>query len=133
MFNVEARSYCSSARGDVNDFSVERSIRASVPYPCGMFRKMFGILLFGAFMIGAPLMGSAQDGGISQKKQEKILAKKAKTDKKETAKREKADRKRHLSLQDKATRKRMKRNTKRADRGGSRTYKDGFFRRTFGL
>lgn len=97
-----------------------------------MIKRIVGILLVGLCMIGAPALSNAQDGGISQKKQEKILAKKAKTEKKEKAKREKADRKRHLSLQDKATRKRMKRNTKRADRGGSNAHRDGFFRRTFG-
>jgi hypothetical protein len=57
--------------------------------------------------------------GISRKQQEKNLAKKAKEEKKETIRREKEGKKRHLELQDKATRKRMKKNTKRADRKGS--------------
>jgi hypothetical protein len=44
----------------------------------------------------------------------------------------KDDRKRHLDIQDKATRKRIKRNTRRADRRGSGRHRDGFLRRTFG-
>ncbi len=69
--------------------------------------------------------------GISRKKQERTLAKKAKEEKKEKAKKEKADKDRHLGLQDKATRKRMKRHNRRADRRGSGQHKDGFFARTF--
>ncbi|MCB0769010.1 MAG: hypothetical protein KDC00_01235 [Flavobacteriales bacterium] len=83
-------------------------------------------------LTAAPVSAAAQDGGISRKKQEKLLEKKAKEDKKAKAKKEKFDRKRHLSLQDKATRKRLKRHNKRADRNGSNTHKDGFFRRMFG-
>lgn len=79
----------------------------------------------------APVSSHAQDG-ISRKKQEKLLEKKAKQEKKEKAEQERDDRKRHLSLQDKATRKRMRRNSKRADRHGSGPHHDGFFRRTFG-
>jgi len=37
-----------------------------------------------------------------------------------------------LSIQDKATRKRIKRNMKRAERGGQGKHRDGFFRRVFG-
>lgn len=84
------------------------------------------ILLFS--MAGASM---AQDG-ISKKQQEKNLAKKGKDDKKAKVKKEKDDRKRHLSIQDKDTRKRIKRNTKRADRGGPGPHRDGFFQRTFG-
>jgi ABC-type Fe3+-citrate transport system substrate-binding protein len=40
--------------------------------------------------------------------------------------------KRHLNLQDKQTRKRIKRHTKRADRRGTNRHEDGFFRRMFG-
>lgn len=78
------------------------------------------------------MLTSAQDEGISQRKQEKILAKKARDEKKELKKKEKTDRKQHLGLQDKATRKRMKRNSRRADRGGPRQHRDGFFGRLFG-
>ena len=61
-----------------------------------------------------------------------MLEKKAHTEKKEKAKKERKDRRRHLSIQDKAARKRIKRHTKRADRRGSGHHRDGFFRRTFG-
>ncbi len=88
------------------------------------------ILLCG-LVLTVPSLASGQDG-ISRKKQEKLLEKKAKADKKEKARQEKEDRKRHLSLQDKATRKRIKRNTKRADRHGSDPHRDNFFQRTFG-
>ena len=95
-----------------------------------MFRTWIGIALLGLGLMAAPAV-SAQDG-MSRKKQEKTLAKKAKDDKKQKARQERDDRKRHLSIQDKATRKRLKRNTKRADRHGSDAHRDGFFRRTFG-
>lgn len=87
------------------------------------------LVVLGAMAV--PQAGFAQDG-ISKKKQEKIQAKKAKQEKKEKAKQERYDRRRHLSVQDKATRKRMRRHTKRADRRGSGIHRDGFFRRTFG-
>jgi hypothetical protein len=86
-------------------------------------------------LIAIPLLvvvpHTAAQEGISRKKQEKIQKDKAKEEKKELAKRDKEGRKRHLSIQDKETRKRIKRNTKRADRRGTRTHKDGFFRRLF--
>lgn len=71
-------------------------------------------------------------GGVGQKKQEKILAKKEKAEAKEMRKRDREGRKRHLKHQDKQTRKRIKRNTKRADRRGTNRHEDGFFRRLFG-
>lgn len=80
--------------------------------------------------LAAPAV-QGQDG-ISRKKQEKIQAKKAKQEKKEKAKKERYDRRRHMSVQDKAARKRLKRHTKRADKRGSGVHRDGFFRRTFG-
>ena len=83
-------------------------------------------------LIGGSVHVNGQDEGISQKKQEKILAKKEKEEKKAKVKKEKADRKSHLGIQDKATRKRIKRNTRRADRGGSNAHRDGFFQRVFG-
>lgn len=86
------------------------------------------LLLFFAFLVAVPLSG--QDG-ITQRQQEKILAKKAKEEKKAKVKKEKADRKHHLGIQDKATRKRIKQHTKRADRRGSGAHRDSWFRRTF--
>lgn len=96
-----------------------------------MIKRILGMLLVGVALLAAPQDTVAQDGGISRKKQEKTLAKKAKTDKKAKAKQEKQDRKRHLSLQDKATRKRLKKHGKRADRNGSNTHRDSFFQRIF--
>lgn len=81
-------------------------------------------------LVGLPYAGTAQ-AGISQKQQEKILAKKMKDDKKAKARKEKDDRKRHLEIQDKAARKRIRRNTKRADRGGSGAHRDPWPRRWF--
>ena len=39
---------------------------------------------------------------------------------------------RHLSIQDKKTRKRIERNRKRAERGGPGPHRDGFLHRIFG-
>ncbi|MCB0763914.1 MAG: hypothetical protein R2815_06995 [Flavobacteriales bacterium] len=77
-----------------------------------------------------PAANHAQDG-ISRKKQEKLLEKKAKEEKKADKKRDKEGRKRHLDIQSKDTRKRIKRNTKRAERKGSGRHTDGFFSRLF--
>lgn len=88
------------------------------------------LLLILALAVAPTVSNMAQDG-ISQKEQEKILAKKAKEDKKAKAQKEKDDRKRHLSLQDKQTRKRIERNRRRAERGGPGPHRDGFFRRIF--
>lgn len=89
--------------------------------------------LFVALMTSAvPLALPAQDAGITQKQQERIQAKKEKEKKKEKVRKEKADRKRHLAIQDKATRKRLKRNTRRADRGGPGPHRDPFLKRLFG-
>lgn len=79
----------------------------------------------------APHAANAQDEGISQRKQERNLAKKEREEKKAKVKEEKADRKHHLSLQDKATRKRIKQHTRRADRHGSGRHRDGFPSRLF--
>lgn len=81
-------------------------------------------------LTGTPMMAHAQDG-ISQKEQERILAKKAKEDKKAKVKKAKDDKKRHLAIQDKATRKRLKQHDRRADRSGSGRHRDGFFTRLF--
>lgn len=96
-----------------------------------MIEKGIRVLLMGLALLAAPDMALAQDGGISRKKQEKTLQKKARQDKKQKVKQEKRDRKRHLSLQDKATRKRLKKHGKRADRNGSNSHRDSFFQRIF--
>ena len=93
-----------------------------------MARLFRWLLIF--TLASAPVISHAQDG-ISQKQQEKILAKKAKEEKKAAVKKEKEDRKQHLGLQDKATRKRMKRHSRRADRSGPGRHRDGFFSRLF--
>ena len=85
------------------------------------------LLLFTSVLV-TPVSG--QDG-ITQRQQEKILAKKAKEEKKAKIKKEKTDRKHHLGIQDKATRKRIKQHTKRADRRGSGSHRDSWFQRTF--
>lgn len=96
------------------------------------------LLLFA--LVSAPLMLSAQDAGggdgksagMSKKQQEKHLAKKERKDKKSLAKEEKRIYKLHREHQDKATRKRMKRNERRALKHGQGQHRDPFFRRLFG-
>ena len=70
--------------------------------------------------------------GISKEKQEKNLRKKEQNDVKEVRKEEKRIAKKHLSNQDKATRKRMKRHNRRADKGGKGRHQDSFLHRLFG-
>lgn len=82
-------------------------------------------------LLGAPALVHAQEEGLSRKKQEKLLAKKERDDAKEVKKEEKRIAKKHLENQDKATRKRMKRNKKRADRGGQHAHRDPWPRRWF--
>lgn len=94
-----------------------------------MMPRLFRWLLIFT-LTGAPIMVQAQDG-ISQKEQERILAKKAKEDKKAKVRKAKDDKKRHLAIQDKATRKRLKQHDRRADRSGSGRHRDGFFTRLF--
>jgi Ni/Co efflux regulator RcnB len=96
-----------------------------------MRARLSRLLVVVCLMLAASVATHAQDG-ISQKKQEKILAKKAKEDKKAKARKEKDDWKRHLSIQDKQTRKRLKKNTKRAGRSGSGPHRDGGLRGLFG-
>lgn len=69
--------------------------------------------------------------GISKEKQEKNLRKKEKNDVKEVRKEEKRIAKKHLSNQDKATRKRMKRHKSRADKHGKGRHGDSFLHRLF--
>ncbi|MBK9176564.1 MAG: hypothetical protein IPM46_09550 [Flavobacteriales bacterium] len=96
-----------------------------------MRKRMLRWMLLWAALTAAPAILHAQEGGISRKQQERILAKKAKDEKKAKTKQDKADRERHLSIQDKETRKRMKRHTRRADRRGSGAHRDGFLTRLF--
>lgn len=99
------------------------------PYPCTM-QRMMRLLLVLALMAFA--QATVAQEGMSKRKQEKALAKKEKVEAKEMRKRDREGRKRHMGLQDKKTRKRIKRNTKRADRRGTNRHEDGFFRRLFG-
>ena len=92
---------------------------------------MLRYLLLLAVLV-APVVVRAQEEGISRKQQEKILAKKEKEEKKAKAQKTKDDKKRHLAIQDKATRKRLKQHDRRADRSGSGRHRDGFFTRLFG-
>ena len=102
-------------------------------------RTLRTILLLFA-LVSAPVMLRAQDAGgdggksagMSKKKQEKHLAKKERKDKKSLAKEEKRIYKLHREHQDKATRKRMKRNERRAAKHGQGRHRDPFFRRLFG-
>ncbi len=80
------------------------------------------LLLFCSFAVPTAL--HAQDSGISAAKQEKLLAKKERRDVKEVKKEEKRLAKKHLENQGKATRKRMKRNKRRADKHGSSAHRD---------
>jgi Flp pilus assembly protein TadB len=94
-----------------------------------MFNRLLVLVL--SLMLGSAMFTASAQEGISRKQQERNLAKKAKEEKKARVKQDKEDRKHHLGLQDKATQKRMKRNSKRADRSGSRAHRDGPFRRMF--
>jgi hypothetical protein len=76
-----------------------------------------------------PTWVMGQEKGISREKQEKELAKKENDEAKAQAKAEKELLKRHVSLQDKETRKRMRKHGKRAETHGSRPHRDPFFTR----
>ncbi|MBP8823857.1 MAG: hypothetical protein KBH07_09445 [Flavobacteriales bacterium] len=92
-----------------------------------LLRTVFLLLL----TTGASTVAQGQ-AGIGQRDQERIQEKKQKTDAKEVKKEEKRLRKKHLSNQDKATRKRMKRNKRRAGKQGNSGHRDPFLRRLFG-
>lgn len=96
-----------------------------------MLRRLLRWSFLAAMMVSVPVVVQAQDEGISRRKQEKNLAKKAKEEKKAKVKQERADREHHLGIQDKETRKRIKRHTRRADKRGSGQHRDGFFSRLF--
>jgi Flp pilus assembly protein TadB len=93
--------------------------------------KLFPVALLACMLALSPSAVHAQEG-ITKKQAEKNLARKAKEEKKAKKEKVKEDRKRHLSIQDEATRKRIKRNTKRAERGGQGRHRDGLLRRMFG-
>ena len=105
-------------------------------HPMRALRTLF--LLFA--LVSAPVLLHAQEAegdggksaGMSKKQQEKHLAKKERKDKKSLAKEEKRIYKLHREHQDKATRKRMKRNERRAGKYGQNGHRDPFLRRLFG-
>ena len=70
--------------------------------------------------------------GISKEKQEKSQSDKKKNDAKDVKKEEKRIEKKHLSNQDKATRKRMKQHKRRAEKQGNTGHRDPLLRRLFG-
>ncbi|MCO6483089.1 MAG: hypothetical protein J5I62_09865 [Flavobacteriales bacterium] len=90
--------------------------------------RLLTVLLLAA---AAVPVASAQ-AGISRKQQERIQRKKEKKDKVNVKKEEKRLLKKHLSNQDKATRKRMKRHKRGAARHGNAGQRDPFLRRWFG-
>lgn len=96
-----------------------------------MKRAITRILLVLALLGGGVLQAHAQEG-ISKKEAEKMQARKEKDEKKAAKKAEKEKQKRHLGIQDKATRKRIKQHTKRAGKHGTNMHRDPFFVRLFG-
>ena len=93
--------------------------------------RSFRFLFTLALLLAPPLAMHAQEGGIGQKEQERIQARKEKNEKKKLAKQRRNDHKRHMAIQDKATRKRLRQNTKRADKHGSGRHRDPFLKRLF--
>lgn len=96
-----------------------------------MERRFARLLVVLALAVGGSSLLHAQ-AGIGQRDQERIQAKKEKTDAKEVKKEEKRLNKKHLSNQDKATRKRMKQNKRRAGKQGNSGHRDPFLKRLFG-
>ena len=90
--------------------------------------RIITVLLL-AFAV-APVVHAQE--GVSKKQQDKIQRNKKKNDTKEVRKEEKRIAKKHLSNQDKATRKRMKRHKRRADKQGNAGHREPFLRRLFG-
>jgi len=78
-----------------------------------------------------PLTLSAQEEGRTRREQEKIQAKQEQQEKKDAQAAEKELRQRHLALQDKATRKRMKQHDRRADKHGTGRHRDPWIKRVF--
>lgn len=83
-------------------------------------------------LTAVPVAARAQSEGVGKAKQEKVQAKKERREAKEVRKEEKRIAKKHLSNQDRATRKRMKQHKRRADQHGSNGHRDPFLRRLFG-
>ena len=75
------------------------------------FRKYITALM----LVCIPLMVMSQDKGITEKDQMKIQAKKEKEKAKNAKQAEKEMNKRHLDIQDKKTRKRIKKNQKKSN------------------
>ena len=96
-----------------------------------MKRRILRIITVLLLAFAAAPMVHAQEG-ISKKQQDKIQRNKTKNDAKEVRKEEKRIAKKHLSNQDKATRKRMKQHKRRADKQGNTGHRDPFLRRLFG-
>ena len=71
------------------------------------------------------------DKGITEKQALKMQAKKDKEKAKAKKKSDRDARRRHLSIQSKDVRKRLRKNTKRADRKGSGRHVDPFYKRWF--
>jgi hypothetical protein len=80
-------------------------------------------------LLAYPLAAPAQDAGRTQKEQVRIQAKQEARKKKEARKDEKERWKRHLSHQDKATARRLKRNKRRSDRKGHEGQGDSWLSR----
>ncbi len=106
---------------------------------CTMRKLFFRILVMFA-ITAAPGVMKAQDAGgnggqsagMTKRQQERSQAKKARKEKKDVAREEKRLHKLHMKHQDKATRKRMKQNQRRADKHGQGTHRDPFLKRVFG-
>ena len=112
-------------------------VGGSVNFGLFPMRAIRTILLFSALLFAAGAHAQDAEGeggksaGMSKKQQEKHLAKKERKDKKSLAKEEKRLLKQHRQHQDKATRKRMKRNKRSSDRNGPRGHRDPFLQRLF--
>ncbi|HQV39607.1 MAG: hypothetical protein IPO60_04850 [Flavobacteriales bacterium] len=96
-----------------------------------MKRRILRLITVLLLVLAAAPVVHAQEG-ISKKKQDKIQRDKKKNDVKEVKKEEKRIAKKHLANQGKATRKRMKRHKRRADKQGNSGHRDPFLRRLFG-
>lgn len=92
-----------------------------------VLRSLLCLLLLDA--LPAPVV--AQEKGVSRKEQIKAQARKEKEREQAAAKQQKEGLKRHQDIQDKATRKRMRRNARRTDRHGTSGHRDPFLQRIF--
>lgn len=94
-----------------------------------MLPKFFYILLTSLFLLLLPIVGFSQEGE-SIKKQEKRLEKKKEERAEDNEKAKNEGIKRHESIQDKDTKKRMKKNKKKANRYNNGK-KEPFYKRWF--